>query len=237
MIDIHCHILPQFDDGARNLDESLEMAYLAHKSKINTIVATPHCNVPGEENNYYDDNYKKTFCKLSEALAENSIPVRLIPGMEVFVTFDLPNLIKDGKVITINNSRYILCEFGFSEEPEFIELMIKRIKELGLVPIIAHPERYDIVKYDIDFARAMIDDGALLQVNKSSFKQAFGRTAQKCAYELIRENLVSVIASDAHYSTFRTPYMLDLAKELESLCNTNTVFTDNPFKICSDIII
>ncbi len=237
MIDIHCHILPQFDDGARSLDESLEMASLAHKSQINTIVATPHCNVPDAQNNYYGEKYKESFHQLNEAIAEKHIPIRLIPGMEVFVTYDLPNLIKDEKVITINNSRYILCEFGFSEDPEFIELMIRRIKELGLIPIIAHPERYDSVKYDIDFAREIVDAGALLQVNKGSFKQAFGPSAQKCAYELVKENLVSVIASDAHYSAYRTPYMLDIAKELESICDAKTLFADNPLKICSDIII
>lgn len=237
MVDIHCHILPQFDDGARHLNEALEMAYLAHKSQINTIVATPHCNVPGAQSNYYDENYKRIFNQLSNAMAENSIPISLISGMEVFVTYDLPNLIKDGKVITINNSRYLLCEFDFSEDPEFIEIMIERIRELSLVPIIAHPERYDAVKYDTDFARVMVNSGALLQTNKGSFKGSFGKGAQKCANELLRENLISFIASDAHYSTFRTPYMLDVKRELESICDTNAIFTENPLKVCSDKII
>ena len=237
MIDLHCHILPQFDDGAKDLNESLEMAILAHKSQIDTIVATPHCNVPGAPNNYYDDHYRETFSQLKNALAENDIPIKLLQGMEVFVTYDLPNLIKNEKVIPINNSRYILCEFGFSEEPEFIELMIERIKELGLIPVIAHPERYDIVKYNIEFAKVMVDIGAILQVNKGSFKGAFGRGAQECANELLRENLISVIASDAHYSSFRTPYMLDVAQKLETLYDIKSLFSDNPLKICSDILI
>lgn len=235
MIDIHCHILPQFDDGAKSLEESLEMACLAAKSQISTIVATPHCNAPDAPNNYYDDNYKKVFLQLSEALKENSIPIRLLPGMEVFVTYDLPNLIKDGRVITLNNSRYLLCEFSFSEDPEFIELMISRIRELGVIPIIAHPERYDIVKYDIDFARVMVNAGGLLQVNKGSFNHSFGHKAEKCAYELLSENLVSVIASDAHFCTYRTPYMLNVAKDLECKCDTKMLFTNNPNKICSNL--
>jgi len=110
MIDIHCHILPEIDDGANDVYDTLEMALMAVNSGIKAIVATPHCNVPWSDTNYYGHTYRHALQKARDAIAQERMPLKIYSGMEVFVTFDLPDLIKDGKILTLNHSDYLLTE-------------------------------------------------------------------------------------------------------------------------------
>ena len=94
MIDIHAHILPGIDDGAVDMEETLEMARMAVDSGVTAMVATPHCNVPGIFNNYYDEEYIKVFNETEKALKREGIPLKLYQGMEVFVNANtLSNLL------------------------------------------------------------------------------------------------------------------------------------------------
>lgn len=234
MVDIHCHILPEIDDGAVDIYDTLAMASLAVNSGVTAIVATPHCNIPGAPDNYFDDNLRKLIVKTRQTFADEGINLKLLSGMEVYVTYDLPDLIRQGKILTINQSRYLLVEFNFGEDPEFVEIMIERIKELKLIPVIAHPERYEFIKDNIDFARRLADSGCVLQANKGSFLGRYGASSQATSFELLKEGLVSVVASDAHNCTARTPYMTEAKHSIQSLCNTNALFSLNPRKICAN---
>ena len=119
MIDIHTHILPGMDDGAVDILDTIEMARLAAMSGVTEIVATPHFNIPGLYDNAFGEHYVNTFNQAARAIKEEKIPIRLFPGMEAFSTEDLPRQMADGKVMTINQSHYILMEFAFDEEPDF----------------------------------------------------------------------------------------------------------------------
>lgn len=232
MIDLHCHILPDIDDGAADIYETLDMAKIAIDSGIHTIVATPHCNIPGDNHNYYDAKYTEAFDNAVSAINREKLNLTLLKGMEVFVTFDLPSLIKDGKIITLNNSRYLLVEFDFYEDPEFVEFMIERIVKLGLVPILAHPERYDFIKENPLFTTILKDKGCIFQANKGSFLGHFGSTTQTIAFDMLKQNLTSIISSDAHSSESRTPNMLKTRAVLDEICDTKALFEINPQKIC-----
>lgn len=105
MIDIHTHILPGIDDGARDIYDTLDMAQMAADSGVTAIVATPHCNIPELFDNYLDAEYVKVFRDAQEAIRREKIPVQLLAGMEVFSTYDLPDLLADKKVMTLNGSR------------------------------------------------------------------------------------------------------------------------------------
>ena len=113
MIDIHAHILPGIDDGAEDIYDTLEMARMAVDSGVKAMVATPHCNLPGLFDNYFSDAYVKVFQDSVRALAREKIPLRLYPGMEAFATYNLPDLLVDGKIMPLNQSRYVLVEFYF----------------------------------------------------------------------------------------------------------------------------
>ena len=126
MIDIHSHILPGMDDGAEDTQEMLEMARMAVSCGVTMMVATPHVNFPGVYDNYYDDSYIETFRWTETKLREAEIPLQLCMGMEVFVTPDVPELIRDKKLIPINNGHYMLVEFAFDEEPAYAQDMLQK---------------------------------------------------------------------------------------------------------------
>lgn len=234
MVDIHCHILPGIDDGAADLYDSLSMASLAEKSGVKAIVATPHCNVPGSPSNYFDRHFREILIKTRKAFEAEGISVKLLGGMEVFATYDLPELIKEGKILTINQSRYLLVEFGFYEEPEFAQIMVRRLRELNVVPVIAHPERYEFIKEDLEFAKNLKAEGCVFQANKGSFLGRYGSSTEKCAFELINNRLIDVIASDAHNPDIRTPHMTGALEKLNGKYDAKSLFSTNPRLICTN---
>lgn len=237
MIDLHAHILPGIDDGAKDIYESLEMAKIAVESGITAMVATPHCNIPGMFRNYYDQEFVEVFKMFEEALKEEEIPLILYSGMEVYVTPDILELLKKGKILTINGSRYLLVEFAFEEEPEYVDYMLDKIRESGLYPVIAHAERYRFVQNNLQMVYHWRRKGYLVQVNKGSLMGRFGRRAEYAAYRLLCHNLVSLIASDTHSPYQRTPYMRDVYGELSEEYSEKylrILFEENPKRICED---
>ena len=237
MIDIHSHILPGIDDGSPDLFETIKMANMAVKSGVTKMVATPHCNIPRSYQNYFGKEYIHVFEKVKDALRRENIPLELLPGMEVFVTEDVPKLIVDNKIMPINKTHYILIEFGFNEDPDFANHMIKRIKEVKAKPVIAHAERYKFIQDNPDILRQWKKDGITVQMNKGSFQGKFGPNASKIAYMALEENLLEVIASDTHSSFRRTPVMDDAFFELSLNYDElylKVLFNENPRRICLD---
>lgn len=112
MVDIHCHILPGVDDGAPSMEDSLEMARMAADSGVTDIIATPHCNLPGNgPKNYRSASLRAAFSRLQQALDAEGIPLRIHPGAEVFCTPELPRLLDQRQLQTLGGSRYLLVEF------------------------------------------------------------------------------------------------------------------------------
>ena len=169
MIDIHAHILPGIDDGAEDMYDTLEMARMAADSGVNRIIATPHCNIPGMYGNYFGREYIDRYESVVRAVRKEKIPIEILPGMEVFSTEDLPELIVNHKIMPLNQSRYILMEFAFDEDPEFAEAILKRVKEVGARPVIAHAERYEFIQDYPQIAYRWFRKGYVIQANKGSF--------------------------------------------------------------------
>ena len=237
MVDIHSHILPGIDDGSPDIFETLKMADMSVKSGVTKMVATPHCNIPGRYRNYFDENYIKLFDHVRDVFEREGVMLELLPGMEVFVTEDVPKLIKDGKIMPINKSHYVLIEFDFNEDPDFVRYMIDRIKDVSAKPLIAHAERYRFIQRHPEMLREWKNDKIVVQMNKGSFKGRFGKGAEEIAYMALNENLVDVISSDTHGSVRRTPVMDDVFFELSLDYDENylkVLFDENPGRICSD---
>lgn len=237
MIDIHAHVLPGLDDGSKDMQETMEMLRIAAKSGVTDMIATPHCNIQRTYDNYYNYHYVQTFRKVEKAIYEAEIPIRLYPGAEVFVTSDLPDLMADGKILTLNGGHYVLLEFAFDDTLEYANDMLKQICDLGVRPIIAHPERYLFVQQRSHTAFEWFERGYVLQCNKGSFTGRFGEHCALLAYELLEHNLVSVIASDAHGPYHRTPVLTDAYEELLNnfdAASLNILFEENPRRILHD---
>lgn len=236
MIDIHTHVLPGIDDGSQSMDMSLEMLSIAAESGVDILVTTPHCNIPGEFENYADEELEQLWDILNETKDRMKIPIRLCKGMEIFATPDLPELLAEKQVWTLNETSYFLTEFAFDEDPDFCWEVLNACESQGFRPIIAHPERYYFVQNDPELAFEFCVAGFGLQVNKGSLLGSFGTASQRTAELLMEHGLVACIASDAHRPYRRSTYMGDIRQLLEqdygeSYCRL--VMDENPARILS----
>ncbi len=210
MIDLHSHILPELDDGARSLRDSIAMARMAVDSGVTVMVATPHCAHDKTR------EVQEAWQLLRQALKENRIPLKLLPGMEIFGTMDTAQMLLEGKLFTLNGSRYPLVEFSFHSDGMEETRILRSICKAGFRPVVAHPERYTYVQHSPGLVNRWHRMGCLLQVNRGSLMGRFGRQAQEMAYELVDRGFAAVVASDAHSPRQRTPWMEDVQKRLET---------------------
>lgn len=218
MIDIHCHILPDFDDGSSSLEESLVMAHMAASTGVSAIVSTPH--FPGDrESLERSAELLEKFHMLRDALREEEIPVRLIPGAEILCLPQTPELARQHLLPTIGDTNYLLSEFNFGESAPFMDGMLHELAEAGYRPVVAHPERYRAVQQDLRLMEYWFEEGFVLQLNKGSLLGAFGSRVQHTAEQIISRGLAHLIASDAHGIEHRTPHMAALKRWVRSHCS------------------
>lgn len=234
MFDIHCHIIPGVDDGSDSIEESVRMAQLAYDSGVTAVVATPHCNIPNSYQNYWSRELHFMVTQLRNELKERRIPVKVFCGQEIFCTSRTHELLKSGKLITINNSRYALCEFDFYEYSSSVYEKLSKIIAEGYTPIVAHPERYAFVTEEGDAAMRLKSMGCLLQLNKGSLSGSFGRGARSNAYRMLDKRIADFIASDAHSPYVRTTRMEEAYEavcEQFSIDYADLLFNDNPRRV------
>ena len=238
MIDIHCHILFGVDDGSGCLSESIEMARIACESGTRTIVATPHTNIPGENGLAWGDTLKRSLAGFNERLRAERIPLTVCPGQEVFYAGDVVALLKRGAITTLNGSRYLLIEFNFSSSLNTILDACEVLSTIGIVPVVAHPERYEALQDNEDEVYHLKKrSGCLLQLNSGSLFGDFGRSAESAAHGMLAEGLADFIASDAHGPYVRTPFMADaheMVSEMFSLDYADMLFRENPELLLQD---
>jgi protein-tyrosine phosphatase len=201
MIDIHCHILPGIDDGAKDLSASLEMARLAAQDGINIIVASPHVS----DNPASPEVIRDITEFLNEQIQVSGLDVQIIRGADVSMNID-PSLIDR---YTIGDTRYFLLEFPHSHMPGNARDVIFRYVSGGFIPIVTHPERNGSVVEDPSIVEGLLESGALVQVTSLSLSGEFGLAAQSCAKFLLKKGWVHFLASDGHSPTWRPPILSD----------------------------
>lgn len=197
MIDLHCHLLPSVDDGARTLEDSLAMAQLAVAEGISHILVTPH-HKNGKFLNPKDAVVEAT-AALQEELDARGIALTLYPSQEIRINGELLNDIQKEEVLFVDEEkRFLLIEFPTLTIPEYTEQLFFKLRQQGITPVIVHPERNQAIIDDPNILLPFIERGALAQVTASSYVGAFGKDIAQLSYRLIEANLVHIIASDAH---------------------------------------
>ncbi len=235
IVDIHAHILPNIDDGARHMNEALEMLRNAAASDVSAIVATPHCNLTGMFENYSSAMLLDSLNALRKRAEAENIPVELFPGAEVRAARNLPQLLESGCLLTLNNSRYLLTEFAPDDSAGFIIRTLREILAYGCVPVVAHPERYYAVWVRPQIVVKWLDLGCHIQLTAGSILGQFGQRARKTADCLLENDLVACIASDAHDTIFRTNYLGEAYACLQNYYPdgyAQVLMYDNPMRIC-----
>lgn len=215
MIDIHAHIIPGVDDGADSMETALQMARIAADSGVRAMVATPHCGKPGtESSNFFSMRLLEQVTKLQKAIWSSGIELKLYPGMEIFAAEHFEDWLKAGRLLPLAGSRYLLVEFYFDESPVYIEQILRLIRNQGMIPVVAHPERYYCVQWQPELGCRWGREGNVLQINRGSIQGKLGQPAMKCAWQLLETGVPQVAASDAHGALFRRPELQSLMLEL-----------------------
>ncbi len=237
MVDIHCHILCGVDDGAEDFETSMHMATQAVESGTTAIIASPHANIPDAPFQFSCQSILHDIRDFNLALAKEGIPLTVYPGCEIFGAGDFVKLLKEGKLLTLNNSRYPLVEFDFYEHPASVFMKLEELCSEGFVPIVAHPERYAFVEEDESSIGALKDMGCLIQCNKGSLLGRFGASAKFVAHQMLVREQVDFIASDAHGFDMRTPILEDayrMVYDLYGEAYAKLLFETNPQKLLKD---
>ncbi|MBU3178160.1 exopolysaccharide biosynthesis protein [Clostridium estertheticum] len=211
MIDIHSHILPGIDDGSKDMEMSIKMLKIAEEKGTKTIVATPHY-IRGRYENHYDKIFD-LHQEVQVAAKNAGLKIEVLLGQEVMLDKYALNLCKEKKIRGINETSYMLIEFPMDKLPNDALDLIYELKVLGTKPIIAHPERYEYIIDSPAGINDFITEGCLFQINAGSLQGLFGKKVQKCAKLLVKEGLVSFIASDAHSINRRCPGLIEGFRE------------------------
>ena len=231
IIDIHSHILPGLDDGARDMDETVGMLEIAVREGIEAIVTTPHYEVGVERERLA--KYGKVYEDLQNYITTHEIPLKLYPGNEIYYSESIPEMLQNEVVRTLNGTRYVLVEFPMHAGYQTIERALNNLLYAGYWPVIAHMERYSVLR-DLQKIRDLVRNGAYIQVNASAIVGKEGWGVKRFCRQLMKADLVHVVATDAHGISKRRPTIrkcLDYIEKKHGRTYRKQISEDNPLRI------
>ena len=199
MNDIHCHLLFSVDDGSKSIDESVDILKDLEDYGVNDIILTPHYISKSNYSSTKEENIKK-LNELKERLKEENIRINLFLGNEIYIDYDILDLLKEGIISSLNNSHYLLIELPMSGEFNGYMDVFEELKNYGYKIILAHPERYISFQNDFKKVYEIINRGIYLQSNLDSIIGNYGKMSQKMMKRLLKEDLISIIATDIHHA-------------------------------------
>ncbi|WP_116474467.1 tyrosine-protein phosphatase [Zobellella maritima] len=244
LVDIHNHLLPGIDDGAASLADAVALARAAVADGITHCVCTPHMQ-PGKFDNDRA-SISATFHQLKAALTEHAVPLHIAMAAEVRFGLELMAQVSNNEIPLLGEwqgKQVLLLEFPHNEIPFAAEKLTEWLLRQGIVPMIAHPERNRGVQESPRKLTPFINQGCLFQVTAGSVTGYFGKPSQQLAEQLLKEGIVTVLASDAHNLQYRPPMLKQgrlaaeaivgevAAMQLTSInpwTMTKTLFTEQP---------
>jgi len=228
-VDIHCHLTPGIDDGAKTEADALVMARMVVAEGAATVIATPH--QLGNFRHNTGDEIRRRVQALQELLNVNRIPLVVLPGADVRIEADMPALLASGEVLSLGDLRkHVLLELPhelyFPLEPVLAEL-----RKLGMTGILSHPERNRGILQRPDLLPPLVDAGCLMQVTTGSLTGSFGPDSQRLAEQMVSWGQVHFLATDGHGPRSRRPLFrtaFDRAAELAGEQAAIAMCRENP---------
>lgn len=234
MIDIHSHIIPNIDDGSKSEEISLAMLKRAEETGTTKIIATPHFF-----KGYWTEGYKsldKRVEDLRKLAKDNNLNIEIYKGQEVYFNNYILEDYKLGDIGTLANSRYMLIEFPMDKinfQKTINELY--ELKIMGIVPVIAHAERYMDFINNPELINQFIDEGYLFQLNGGSLTGVFGREVKKTAELFLENNIYSFIGSDAHSDGQRNTDLREACEAANTINRGSIInFEENSLKLLNN---
>jgi len=208
VIDIHCHILPEVDDGPKSWETAESMCRMAVQDGIEHIVATPHAN----DRYFYDREYLSGLLQnLQKRIGETP---KLNLGCDFHLSYEnLESAMATPERYCIGNTRYLLVEFSNFSIPAQMDAWLTQMHERGITPIITHPERNPILQQAAERVLQWVELGCAVQVTASAITGAWGVRSRQSAEWLLKEKAVHFLATDAH-DTERRPPVLSNARSI-----------------------
>ena len=234
-IDLHSHILPGLDDGARDVEESKEMLKQAWEEGIREIIATPHFFA--SKKSASKEQILESISAVEESMAELGFFIKIYPGNEVYYRSEAEELVEQGIANTMAGSHYVLVEFDPMTEYSYLRNGILKLVSYGYTPILAHTERYECLFRNKEKLQRVKDHGALIQVNSATItKGAFDEMGKRGRY-LMKKELLDFISSDSHSMGKRCPKIREAARILEKKMGTKKaekILFANPRAVIED---
>jgi protein-tyrosine phosphatase len=232
-VDVHCHCLPGLDDGPVSWQEAMALCRLLVDDGVTTVIATPHQLGPYDRRNS-SATIRETVKQLSALLEAEQIPLDVLPGADVRIDERLLQLLEADEILTAADAgRHVLLELP---DGPFVDPlpMIRGLSGRGIQAIITHPERHTFLHRSTRRICGWIAEGAGLQVTAASLAGDFGRDAMDAGWRFVMAGWVSLIATDAHGTTWRPPRLTQALDALEQQCGyevAKLICGVNPLKI------
>lgn len=224
MIDIHAHILPGIDDGAVDMNMSLEMIDIAYNQGVRGMIATPHY-YPGHRNCSYEE-CEDAYRSLKEQIISKYTDLELYLGREIYYKDEVVDSLRNGSIHTMAGTKYVLTEFPTGCEYKLIEKAVRKLVQAGFYPIIAHAERYACLRKNWEQIEDLAEAGAYYQINAENFGRGLFHSDKQFCKQMLKRDLVHFIGSDCHNTSNRKPNIC-LAKKYV----TQDLLIDNPHKL------
>jgi len=222
IVDIHCHIIPGVDDGAKSYEQAYQMLDIAYEQGISDIIATPHYMPDGK--NADPEMIQARVAKLQKYVDEMQYQMQIYTGNEIYFHGEAADLLEEGKICTLAATNYVLVEFSPMDDARYIRNSLAELQNMGYNPIIAHVERYmSLIQAPFDKITELRDMGILIQVNAGSITGFFGKQSKMVAEKLLKKELVDFIGTDAHSDGGRAPKIKECAEILEKKCKPDYV--------------
>ena len=231
MIDFHTHILPNVDDGSRDYSESVIMLQEAKKAGFDKVISTSHYAI----NCYEIPEYKRN--ELLENLKQEKDIPELYLGSEIFISYNILDLLNEYKASRINNTSYILMELPLRQKFDRYRDIIYSLQDNNYKVVLAHPERYSIVQKNFNLLHELKDIGVIMQSNYCSILGIYGNSAKKTVTRMLKENLVDLLGTDVHRQNSLYPKIKKALKKIEKLVDEDTLYlmtTENAEKILNN---
>lgn len=232
MVDIHHHLLPGLDDGSPDLETSVAMTRMAAEDGITHIVCTPHAS------GHYTFQPELVAAKLQElrdAVRAENIPVTIGQGCDFHINYEnVEDALANPRKYTINGHHYLMVELPDLMLPPSLDETFYRLKLAGMTPVLTHPERNPVLQKDTSKLKEWMRHGLLLQVTTSSVLGRMGKTAHRVAHEMLDNQWVHFLATDAHNLKSRPPRMreaCDAVAEKYGREYADLLCTENPMAV------
>ena len=238
MIDFHSHIIPKIDDGSKSIEETYDMLLEAKEAGFTDIIMTSHFTTHYCEPTVQEINVWKE--KLQELLRVKNVDINLHSGMEIYVSNRLEELICNNKILTIENSKYILMELPINASINYLDSIIYILESHGLKLILAHPERYLYVQSNPTLIEEYKEKGILIQCNYGSIIGQYGKKAEHIMKMILKKGQVDFLGSDCHGKNTVYKQIPNAVKKIKKIITEEEFYkisTQNPKNVLENKVM